>query len=229
VRLLTIVNQRDAGPGLFADEAAARGVALEEWVASEAPPPHGPWDGVLVLGGAMQVDETDRHPWLRDVLRVGERALEDGTPTLGVCLGGQMLARVAGGDVGPAREPERGWKEIVLRPEALTDPLLGPFGGEPVVTFQGHSYAFTTPPGGVTLAHTDVCEQAFRLGDGAWGIQFHPEATVPILEAWIAEMTLEAPTRTELIAESRRRAGYARTFAATFFGAFLDVAEARRT
>jgi len=228
VKLLTIVNQKDAGPGLFADEAAARGVALEQWVASEAPPPPGPWDGMLVLGGAMQVDQTDEHPWLRDVLRVCERALEDGTPTLGVCLGGQQLALVAGGEVGPAPEREQGWKEIVLRPDARTDPLFEPFGGEPVVTFQGHSYAFTTPPGGVTLAHTDVCEQAFRVGDAAWGIQFHPEATVPILEAWIAEMKLEAPTRSELIAETRRRAEYARTFAGTFFGAFLDVAEARR-
>jgi GMP synthase-like glutamine amidotransferase len=227
VSVLTIVNQLDAGPGLFADEAAARGVDLREWVAAAGPPPRGPWDGVLVLGGAMHVDQTERHPWMRDVLGVVEAALSESVPTLGVCLGGQMLALVAGGEVGPAREPENGWKEIVLRPEARADALLRSFDGERIVTFQGHSYAFSTPPGGVTLADTDVCEQAFRLGDSAWGIQFHPEATVPMLELWIGHMDLDDQTRPDVIEETRRRAAYAKTLASTLFGRFLDVVDAR--
>jgi GMP synthase (glutamine-hydrolysing) len=227
VTVLSIVNQTDAGPGLFGDAAAARGVELTEWVPSAAPLPAGRWDGVLVLGGAMQLDQTDRHPWLHDVHATIESALADGVPTLGVCLGGQMVALAAGGTVGAAREPERGWKEIVLLPEARTDRLLGVLEGDRVMTFQGHSYAFTTPPGGVTLAHSDVCEQAFRVGDAAWGIQFHPEATVPTLELWIAEMQLAEDTRPLLLAETRRRADYARTLAGTLFGAFLDVVAAR--
>jgi GMP synthase (glutamine-hydrolysing) len=227
VTVLTIVNQADAGPGLFADEADARGVTLEPWVPSEAPVPTGPWDGVLVLGGAMNVDQTARHPWIRDVLATVDEALAGDVPTLGVCLGGQMVALVAGGEVGPAREPERGWKEIVLRPEARTDRLLGVLDEERVLTFQGHSYAFTTPPGGVTLAHSDVCEQAFRVGETGWGIQFHPEATVSILEGWIQRMPLDETTRPALIEETRRRAEYARTLAGTLFGAFLDVVAAR--
>jgi GMP synthase (glutamine-hydrolysing) len=227
VTVLSVVNQDDAGPGLFGEEAAVRGVELESWVPAEEPVPAGPWDGVLVLGGAMQVDQTDEHPWIRDVLATIESALADGVPTLGVCLGGQMVALVAGGTVGPAREPERGWKEIVLRPAARTDRFLGVLEGDRVMTFQGHSYAFTTPPGGVTLAHTDVCEQAFRVGDAGWGIQFHPEATVPTLEQWIAQMQLAEDTRPALLAETRRRADYAKTLAGTLFGAFLDVVAAR--
>jgi GMP synthase (glutamine-hydrolysing) len=96
-----------------------------------------------------------------------------------------------------------------------------------VMTFQGHSYAFSTPPGGVTLAHTDVCEQAFRVGNAAWGIQFHPEATVSILEAWIAQMPLDEAIRPALIQETRRRAAYAKALASALFGAFIDVVAAR--
>jgi GMP synthase (glutamine-hydrolysing) len=229
VKVLAIVNQADDGPGLFADVAAVRGIELECWLPAEAPPPAGPHDGVLVLGGTMHVDQTDRHPWMRGVLAALETALAERTPTLGVCLGAQMLALVAGAEVGPSPEPENGWTEVLLRPEARGDRLLGAFEGDRLLAFQGHSYAFATPPGAVSLAYSPVCEQAFRLGETAWGIQFHPEASVAMLEGWIAEMDFPEETRAAVLAQTRSREEGSRATAATLFGGFLDaVAERAR-
>ena len=186
MRVLAIVHQRDAGPGVFADAVRARGGTLDTWLRAEtdaAPGEPSAYDAVMVFGGAMHADHEDRHPWLRDVKGLLRDLLEQGVPTLGVCLGGQLLAEAAGAPARRAREPEIGWHEVEVTAEGAADALLAPLA--PAFTaFQWHSYEFPLPPGATALARSAVCLQAFRLG-AAVGIQFHAEVSAADAEAWI--------------------------------------------
>jgi len=189
VRALAIVHQADAGPGVFGDAFRDQGVELDEWLIAEEPrPPRDPSDyaAVLTFGGAMHVDQENRHPWLGDEKALLTGLIERGVPLLGVCLGAQLVAEVAGATARPAREPEIGWYGVELLSEAAGDPLLGPL--TPGFTaFQWHSYEFDLPPGATPLARSPVCLQAYRVGELAWGIQFHAEVTEEIVETWIAD------------------------------------------
>jgi GMP synthase (glutamine-hydrolysing) len=186
VRVLTIVHQRDAGPGVFADAVGARGAALDTWLRAETDaPPADPadYDAVMVFGGAMHADHEDRHPWLRDVKGELRLLLEGGVPVLGVCLGAQLLAEAAGAPARRAREPEIGWHEVEVTPAGAADPLLAPLAPR-FRAFQWHSYEFPLPPGATALARSPICLQAFRAGSGV-GIQFHAEVSAADAEGWI--------------------------------------------
>lgn len=184
MRVLSIVHQHDAGAGVFGEEAAARGHELVEWVPAERSAPPDGFDAAMVFGGAMNVDEEERHPWLAGEKRLLAQLVEAGTPMLGVCLGAELLAEAAGASVRRAPEPEIGWRDIELTAEARDDPLLGPlpqrFRG-----FQWHSYQFAPVAGGLALARSPVCLQAFRVEPLVWGIQFHAEVTRESVAQWI--------------------------------------------
>jgi GMP synthase-like glutamine amidotransferase len=186
LRVLSLVHQEDAGPGVFGETATARGHELVEWIPRDAaPPPVDGFDAAMVFGGAMNVDEEDANPWLRPEKELLRGLLGTGTPILGVCLGAQLLAEAAGATPGRSREPEIGWLEIALEREAAGDPV---FAGLPD-RFEGfgwHSYEAPLPPGAVPLARSPVCLQGYRLADGGgWGIQFHAEVTREDLGHWL--------------------------------------------
>jgi GMP synthase-like glutamine amidotransferase len=187
VRVLAIVQQRDAGPGVFAEAIRERGDQLDEWVLPEGgPPPADPlgYDAVFTLGGAMNVDEAGEHPWLTDELALLRELLAAEVPLLGLCLGGQLVAAAAGAKPGRAPRPEIGWHRVELTPEGLEDPLLRALapGFE---AFQWHSYEFPLPPGAVALARSEISLQSCRIGERAWAIQFHPEVSRTDALAWI--------------------------------------------
>jgi GMP synthase-like glutamine amidotransferase len=135
----------------------------------------------------MAAWEDDVAPWLpatRDLLR---RAVADGTPTLGVCLGIQLMALAFDGRVTTAPYgPELGAPRVRPRPEAAADELLGWLPTAGVSAVQWHSDAVVTPPAeAVWLAESDAYPyQALRFGPAAWGVQFHPEATPAIVARW---------------------------------------------
>jgi GMP synthase (glutamine-hydrolysing) len=187
VHVLSLIHQDDAPTGVFADAVRERGDELTEWnVATSAPPERAEtYDAVFVFGGAMHVDQEKRHPWLREEDELIKGLHKAEVPLFGVCLGGQLVAKAAGGRVAPASAEEVGWHEVDLTPEAAGDPV---FSGLPqrIRAFQWHSYAFELPPGGVPLARNPVGLQAFRVGETAWGIQFHAEVTRGIVEGWLA-------------------------------------------
>jgi GMP synthase (glutamine-hydrolysing) len=188
MRALAIVHQRDAGPGVFADEMRARGVELEDWILSErgtGPPREiAEYDAVLTFGGAMHADQEDRYPWLRFEKDFLAAMLDDGVPILAVCLGSQVLADAAGGTARRASEPEIGWFEVEVTEEGAADPVIGPLA--PSFTgFQWHSYEAVPPESAAILARSAVCPQAYRIGDRVWGIQFHAEVTSADLSHWI--------------------------------------------
>jgi len=186
MRALAIVHQRDAGPGVFADAIRARGVELDRWLVSEADsPPADPagYDAVLTFGGAMHVDQDGRHPWLRPEKSVLAGLLDCRVPLLGVCLGAQLVAAAAGAQPRRMSEPEIGWHGVTLTEEGKRDPLLAPLAPE-FEAFQWHSYEIPLPPNGVALARSGACLQAYRVGETAWGIQFHAEVSAGDADAW---------------------------------------------
>jgi GMP synthase (glutamine-hydrolysing) len=186
-RALVIVHQPDAGPGVFADALNSRDVRLETWApATLSGPPGDPaeYDAVFSFGGAMHADHEAEHPWLRQEKAWLASVLDGGVPVMGVCLGGQLLAEAAGAPARRAREPEIGWYPVEVTPEGQSDPVMGPLAPA-FEAFQWHSYEVPLPPGATALARSEVCLQAYRLGELAWGIQFHAEVTPEDTEGWI--------------------------------------------
>lgn len=187
LRALSIAHQRDAGPGVFADAMRSQGVQHDVWLRSEQDQPPGDprdYDAVLVFGGAMHADHEDRHPWLREEKGLLAELLERQVPLLGVCLGAQLLAEAAGAPARRASRPEIGWHDVEVTDAGAEDPLLAPLAPR-FEAFQWHSYECPLPPGATALARSDVCLQAYRIGDSAWGIQFHAEVARGDVEAWI--------------------------------------------
>jgi GMP synthase (glutamine-hydrolysing) len=153
----------------------------------------------------MHPDQDDHFHWLGSEAEFLVETLRRGVPVLGVCLGAQMLARAAGAWVGPAQGSEVGWFQVTLTPEGRDDPVLGTLP-ERTKAFQWHHYTYAVPEGGTELARSELCTQAFRLDERAWGIQFHAEVTLPMLAAWAEEDAAELPVSPEeFIAESATR------------------------
>lgn len=189
MRVLAIVHQRDAGPGVFAEAIRAAGGTLEEWTLAERPQPPGDpfgYDAVIVLGGAMNVDEGERHGWIAEEEALLRELLAREVPLLGLCLGGQLLAGAAGAEPRRAARPEIGWCRVEVSAEGAEDPLLGPLAPS-FEAFQWHGYEFPLPPGAVPLARSEVCLQAARLGQRAWALQFHPEVSRADALHWVED------------------------------------------
>ncbi len=235
MRMLCIRHPGGGHAGVFAERAKAVGHALEHWTpATGEPYPDTPeaYDGLVVLGGGMNVDEADRRPYLREEIALLEDTLAAGRPVLGVCLGAQLLAAAAGAEVHRARTPEIGWREVELCSAARSDRVVGALPHR-FTAYQWHSYTFEIPFGAVELARSDVCPQAYRLGDAAWGVQFHPEVTEPILADWFATYDVDPDAVTmgfdphgaaaELPAQLPQWKG----LGGTLFDAFLAAVEAR--
>ena len=228
MRVLSIVHE--AGPtgggGIFERAVPERGHRLDRWVAAdgEAPPGDPPdWEAVMVFGGAMHPDQDAEHPWLAGEARFLESALADGVPLLGVCLGAQLIARAAGGLVGPAGAPEVGWFEV-SRADGADDPVVGALPGR-FRAFQWHYYTFELPTGAVQLASSASARQAYRLGDRVWGIQFHAEVDRTMLDHWLREGKEELPKPVEeLRAETDRYLPRWNAQGRTLCDAFLDEA-----
>jgi GMP synthase-like glutamine amidotransferase len=146
---------------------------------------------VIVLGGYMGVHDEADYSFLVPLKRFIQDAAEAGTPLLGICLGGQLLAHVLGGEVRSNHRGEKGLKEIHLTSAGQDDPL---FAGLPPAfsAFAWHNDSFTVPPGATHLAASAVCPgQAFRYRN-AWGVQFHPEVDASIVESWSAQYDPQA-------------------------------------
>lgn len=229
MHVLAVIHGARARSGLFGDVVEARGHEIEEWSFAWGTPPARPleeYGAVIVFGGAMHADQDDLHPWLREETAFLSRLLETGVPVLGVCLGAQLLARAAGSPVRPAREPEIGWYDVELLPEAATDPVLSAIP-ERFSAFQWHYYTYDVPAGAVELARSAVCTQAFRLGDSSWAVQFHPEVFQRQIQVWIDQERSTTPVDLDVVAaRTAERIESWNALGADLCSAFLDVAEA---
>ena len=232
MRILSVLHPGGGHSGLLRERAASAGHELLEWRAADgAERPVGA-DAIAVFGGAMNVDDGARLPWLDDEIELLRDALEDGTPVLGVCLGAQLLAAAAGADVRRAERPEIGWFDVERTAAGAGDPLLGALP-ERFTAYQWHSWAFALPDGALELARSPVCPQAYALGS-AWGVQFHPEVTEDILDAWIADVDSDPDAVAQDYAAGARiglpeRLAAWNALGRTLFDAALAAAAARVT
>ena len=228
MHVLAVIHGEKVRPGLFGEVLAGRGHQLEEWSIAWGTPPPRPLDAygaVLVFGGAMHADQDDHHPWLRQENFILQRLLDLGTPVLGVCLGAQLLAKAGHAAVLPAPEPEIGWFPVELTEEAGEDPIFRRLPAR-FHAFQWHYYTYEIPAGGRELARSRICTQAFRLGERAWGVQFHAEVTRDEIEAWLAAEDREVPgSREALLAETRERLAGWNELGRRLCSGFLDCAE----
>jgi GMP synthase-like glutamine amidotransferase len=188
MRILVFQHIAIEHPGIFRDFLAADGIAWDavELDAGQPIPPLGGYDALWVMGGPMDVWQADRHGWLIDEQRaIREAVLDRRMSFLGVCLGHQLLGAALGGRVGPMAAPEVGVLEVELTEAGRLDPLLG--GGPPrfsALQWHGAEVA-EPPPGAVVLARSPLCAvQAMRVGDRAFGVQYHVELTPDTVGEW---------------------------------------------
>lgn len=228
MRILSMVHGPLARAEVFGDVILAAGHELEEWSLIDEPSPPRPieeYDAVVCLGGHMNVDQEARHPWLRGEDEAIRGLLARNVPFFGICLGGQLLAKAADAVVGPSPEQERGFTRMMLSEAAADDPVFGALPRE-LDVFNLHGYAFAVPEGAVELARSRVCAQAFRVGEVAWGVQFHPEVRLEQVEAWFAAEETE-PDRDRVIGELASRLEAWQRVGRSLCMAFLDVASRR--
>ena len=176
--------------GAFAPALARAGFAVHYAEAGEKFGEDRLEDLLIVLGGPIDAGDEEHYPFLRDEHALVEQRLKRGQPTMGVCLGAQIMARVLGARVYPGQG-----KEIGIAPIRLTEDgrqsCLSPFAADPL-TLHWHGDTFDMPRGATLLASTDLTEnQAFSFGPNAIGFQFHPEAQRAGFERWLVGHTAE--------------------------------------
>jgi GMP synthase (glutamine-hydrolysing) len=234
MRVLGVRHPGGGTCGLLAERCEADGHDLVEWspgAGEPMPAPPADFDAVVVFGGGMNVRDTERLPWMRAEIELLRDVLQEGVPVLGVCLGAQLLAAAAGAEVRRSPSPEIGWFDVSRTPEGELDPLLGRLPAR-FLAYEWHSYAFALPAGSVMLAYSAACPQAFRLGECAWGVQFHPEVVPEIVREWALDyesdadaiaMGFDPPAH---IAEAAERLPAWIEIGRTLFAAFLTAASA---
>jgi GMP synthase-like glutamine amidotransferase len=204
---LVVQHVEPERPYAIAEALGAAGVALDirrTFAGEPVPPDASGFAGVVVMGGPMSARADAGFPSRRAELALLADAVRRAVPTLGVCLGAQLLALAGGGRVLPgAAGPEIGWGPVELTEEAGYDPLLA---GLPqrLAVLHWHSDTFDLPPGSVHLAASARYRgQAFRVGARAWGLQFHIEVDERAVAAFLGafgEDAVQAGTTPEAIA-----------------------------
>jgi GMP synthase (glutamine-hydrolysing) len=177
-------------PGLLADSLAEAGVALEvlhAYAGERVPVSLEGFDGLALGGGAQSAWQDAEFPYLAGECRLVRAAAVEGKPVLGLCLGGQLMARACGAVVRRAERRELGFFPVKLAPGADRDPLMRHFPAE-FAAAHWHGDVFEIPAGGECLASSAMTpNQAFRMGRGFYGFQFHPEMTAGLFRELVGE------------------------------------------
>lgn len=188
--LLAIQHVPWETPHRILDACGGLDVHTVKPLAGQPLPDHDEVAGAVVMGGPMNVDDP-RHPELATEREWLAEAMRRDLPVLGICLGAQLLARALGAEVRRGEGPELGYAPVeIVDPD---DPILGALAPRTTVP-HWHGDVFDLPDGASHLARSERTEiQAFRRGN-AWGVLFHPESDLALLEAWLAvpEMVHEA-------------------------------------
>ena len=191
MRIAILQNSEDTPPGTLLNWIELRGhshVTVKVWETTELPD-LSEVDWIVVLGGPMNVDETDRYPWLKVEKTYLSRAIREKRHCLGLCLGGQLLAQALGAKVVRHRHKEIGWHPVEIE------------GGRAKINmFHWHEDTFDLPPGARLIASNEATlNQGFAFGEEIVGVQFHPEAT----EAWVRSCAEEIAAGGEAASRDR--------------------------
>lgn len=192
VTALVVTHDAGEGPGLLAEWLPAAGLTLAQlrpYDGDVLPERVSGYDALIVMGGPQQAYDDASAPWLRATKALLRAAVADGVPVLAICLGAQLLAEATGGVVEPGEQgPELGARLVAKRDVAGADPLVW---DTPMswICVQWHWDAVTElPPGATLLASSPrYPHQMFRVGERAWGLQFHIETPAEMVLAWVAQ------------------------------------------
>ena len=185
--ILFVQHVENEGPGIFKEVLDEKGKPYHilKTFSDERFPLPSDCRGVIILGGPMNVDEESQYHFLKEEKEFIGNLLNKDIPLLGICLGAQLIAQVAGGRVFRAAEKEIGWYPIRLTGKGEQDPL---FQGLPKLfeVFQLHEDTFEIPPKGKRLVTSDGCHnQGFKVGKRGYGLQFHLEADAKMISNWL--------------------------------------------
>ena len=184
MRVLIFRHVPFEGAGLLGTALHDRGIAFDYAdlydAVAPSPDPAG-YEGLVFLGGPMSVN--DNLDYLRREEQFIRDAIARGVPVLGICLGAQLIARALGAQVRRNPAKEIGWFDLHFAPAAADDSLFRGLSTETVLHWHGET--FDLPPGAELLASSDLCRnQAFRIGDRVYGMQFHLEVTPAMIADW---------------------------------------------
>ncbi len=228
-RVLVVQNAKPSGPRRLGAWLREAGLEPEVVLGEEVPASLDGYAGLVMLGGGLMPDDDERAPWLARERGLAEQAIARDLPTLGICLGGQILAHVAGGTVRAKTGPkERGATQISPTAAGTIDAVLSALGeGAPMI--ENHEDMITVLPPSATLlaSSTAVANQAFLLGEHVRGLQFHPEVSADDLLGW-EEPVIPGPDDlplTQIVAAARAVDGANTAAAHALVAAFAaDVA-----
>lgn len=191
-------------------------------------------EGLIVMGGPMNVDDTDLHPFLEPEIALIRRLFDAGVPVLGVCLGAQLMAKALGSAVYPNARREVGWHPVSCTEEGRRDPIFRLLGEAPVV-FHWHGDTFDLPSGATWLALSEHCRhQAFRYAN-SYALQFHLEVSAPMVAEWCADPSSPdylrgaGETVSGVLAASSSAHAALRPFSEAFFREYVRSAFVRRS
>ena len=188
MRALIFQNWEPEGPGIFADVLDQNSWGRETvhlYRGESIPSDWRNYDLLVVMGGPMNVYEEDIFPFLAQETIVIQKALENGLPVVGFCLGAQLMAKACGARVVKGAKKEIGWYPVQLTSHGMDDPLLNLFSQE-VMVFQWHGDTFHLPYGAVRLASSkDYLNQAMRIDTISYAFQFHFEITKDMIDEWL--------------------------------------------
>lgn len=215
------LDRRGGFPQWIGHAAALRAdeVVMVDVAGGGVLPAHGGFAGIVVTGSPAMV--TERADWSERSARWLRGAAEAGRPILGICYGHQLLAHALGGRVGPnPNGREMGTIEVRRTPVAASDRLFGalPARFPAQATHQQSVLELPARTDRLAVSGLDAC-QAFRWGDAAWGVQFHPEFTVAHMRGYIrarAEALREEGADPEAMLRQVRPAPHARTLLRRF-------------
>jgi GMP synthase-like glutamine amidotransferase len=216
-RALVIEHERATPGGLVYDWLEDHGVEVEELEIDVDDREVDPRDyDLLVPLGSEYAAFDDSVAWIPREKAMLEHAHAADVPVLGICFGGQLLARALGGDSFRAEKSEIGWL-----PVRTQDPQLVPEGP----WFQWHFDSFTPPPGARLIADSDAGPQAYIVGRSL-GVQFHPEVTPQMMDSWVRvyrhELDAEGVDPDALLEETHRRADETRATSRRLLDTFIE-------
>ena len=179
--LIIFQHHPDEGPaqiGRVLQDHGHRLRTIALWDGQAVPADRDDVDGILSMGGPMNVDETDAHPWIESESAYLKAAHEAGVPIVGICLGAQLIAAALGGEVGPMDQPEVGWHNVKLAFPGTIETLYQGIGWDSTQFHLHGQEVKTLPPGATPLAGSARCRtQAFVAGLKTYAFQYHFEWT----------------------------------------------------
>ncbi len=183
--------------GTIANVMSQRGIGYKYvrlFDGEPVPSDPGNYSGMIILGGPMNVYEEDKFTYLKDEDILIKKAVKNDMPVLGICLGGQLIAKATGAKVKKGTKKEIGWYDLKLTKDSRQDKVFNSLPGT-IKVFQWHGDTFDIPDGALHLAGSELFpNQAYRVGSSIYGLQFHLEVTQEMINRWISEYEEELST-----------------------------------